>query len=85
MIAPIVYILCAGMCALCAGLLLLSFRKNRNRLLLWSGLGFCAFTLSNVLVFVDLVLLPQVDLMPARDAVTLVGVCILLFGLIWES
>ncbi len=85
MIAPIVYALCAGLCALCAILLLLSFRRNQNRLLLWSGLGFCAFTLSNILVFVDLVLLPAVNLAIARDSVTLLGVCILLFGLIWES
>jgi hypothetical protein len=85
MIAPFVYILCAGMCAICAILLLLSFRRNQNRLLLWSGLGFCAFTLSNILVFVDLVLLPDVDLTMARDSATLLGVCILLFGLIWES
>ena len=84
MIAPLVYILCAGMCTLCAVLLLLSFGRTQNRLLLWSGLGFCAFTLSNILVFVDLVLLPNVDLLIARDATTLVGVCILLFGLIWE-
>jgi hypothetical protein len=44
--------------ALCAVLLLRAYVRVRRRLLLWSGLCFAGLTVSNALVFVDLVLLP---------------------------
>jgi len=41
---------------------------------------------SNVLVFLDLVILPaQIDLYPAREITTACSVLILLFGMIWEG
>jgi hypothetical protein len=85
MMGPLVYILCASMCWLCAILLLRAYASQKGRLLFWSGAAFCAFGVSNVLLFVDLVLLPENDLSLVRNCVTLLGICLLMRGLIWES
>ncbi len=85
MIGAIVYLLCAITSGVCAVLLLRMYYRSRSRLLFWSGAGFTFFGVSNVLLFVDLVLLPNVDLMLLRSVITLLGVCLLLWGLIWES
>jgi len=53
--------------------------------LLWSGLCFAGLAVSNLLVFVDLVLLPAQDLYLWRLATTGVAMALLLYGLIWES
>jgi hypothetical protein len=85
MIAEAVYFLCAAASIVCSVLLLRSFARTRMRLLLWSALCFCAFALTNVLLFVDLVLVPNVDLTVFRNAITAVGVGMMLYGLIGEA
>ena len=85
MIAEIVYCVCALTSWICAILLLRAYLAHRGRLLFWSGSAFCAFGVSNVLLFIDLVLVPTVDLSLLRNAVTLLGVVLLLWGLIGES
>jgi len=83
--AMLVYILAAFTSAACALLLLRGFLKGRKKLLLWSGLCFTALAVSNVLVFLDLVVIPDVDLYRLRLVTALVGMLMLLYGLIWES
>jgi len=84
--APLVYILGALTTLLCAILLLRGYMASRRKLLLWSGLCFSGLTLSNALVFVDLVLFPvTLDLYLLRLATAAVSMLILLYGLIWES
>jgi hydrogenase/urease accessory protein HupE len=80
-----VYILCALTSLGCTVLLTGRYRKTRVQLLFWSALAFLAFTITNVLLFVDLVLVPDVDLVIVRNAVTLGGVLILLYGLIHNN
>jgi hypothetical protein len=82
---PAVYILSALIRASCAILLLRGYWRTKQRLLLWSGLCFFALTLSTVLVFLDLVIFPQVDLYIWRLLVAAIGMLLLLFGLIWEG
>lgn len=83
---PAVYILCTLVSLICAVLLLRGYRNGRHRLLLWSGLCFAGLTLANVLMFLDLVILPPaIDLYPAREITTACSVLILLFGMIWEG
>ncbi|HEV2136024.1 MAG TPA: DUF5985 family protein [Terracidiphilus sp.] len=82
---PAAYILCTLVSLICAVLLLRGYMRGRHRLLLWSGLCFTGLTLSNALVFVDLVLLPNLDLYLVREATTAFSVLILLFGMIWEG
>jgi hypothetical protein len=84
MVAILVYILCATTSAACSFLLLRHYKRSRSRLLLWSGISFICFALSNALLFVDLILLPNVDLSLWRNLATLAGLGILLYGLISE-
>ncbi|ADO75325.1 DUF5985 family protein [Stigmatella aurantiaca] len=80
-----VYILCGLTSLACTVLLLRGYRRTRTRLLLWSGLCFVALAVSNVILFVDLVLFPGRDLSVWRSASALVGIGTLLYGLIWDS
>ena len=81
-----VYLLCAATSVMCAVLLLRAYRRQRTRLLLWSSLCFVLLALNNILLFVDLIVVPsEIDLSLWRSGVALAGVGVLLFGLIWES
>lgn len=83
--AAAVYLLCAVTSIVCAALLIRAYRANRARLLFWSSLCFIGLALNNVLVFIDLILVPQIDLRTLRDAVALVALAVMLFGLIWDQ
>lgn len=83
--APTVYVIDALTTLLCAVLLLLAYARVRTRLLLWSGLCFAGLTANNVLVFVDLVVLPSIDLYLPRLAIATASMALLIYGLIWES
>ncbi len=82
---PAVYILCAVTTGLCATLLLRGYWRMKQRLLLWSGLCFVGLTVSNLLVFIDLVMLPDVDLYTYRLVAAAIATSILVYGLIWEG
>lgn len=79
-----VYILCALTSAACAVLLLRGWRSNGVRLLFYSGLCFLWLTLNNLLLLVDLLLVPGIDLAMARSITSLLGAATLLYGLIWD-
>jgi len=81
----LVYVLCALTSMLCAGLLLRSYASNKSKLLLWSTLCFVGLAINNILLFVDLVLVPDVDLLFVRTGSALVAFALLTVGLIWES
>ena len=83
--AAFVYSLCALTCLACALLLLRSFRETRMQLLLWSGLCFTGLTISNVLLVVDRVVLPEYDLSTWRLSTAFVALLLILYGLIWEG
>lgn len=83
--ASAVYFLCAGTSVLCAVLLVRSWLRTRQRLLMWSAVGFTGLGVNNVLLYVDRVVVPNRDLLLLRDASALAAVSVLLFGLIWES
>jgi hypothetical protein len=69
----------------CMALLFRGYARTRVRLLLWSALCFIFLTANNVLLFVDNVMLPQVDLRPYRLLAALVGIGCLLYAFIWEA
>jgi uncharacterized membrane protein len=84
-LAIIVYALCFLTSSVCAWLLVRSYRRNRTPLLLWSAACFVLLAVNNLLVLVDLVVLPPpIDLSPLRVAASLAAVSTLLFGFIWE-
>lgn len=81
----LVYLLCAITSLACTVLLFRSARRGVSQLIMWTALCFLALTLANVLLFVDLVVVPQFDLSIWRTAITFCGASLLLFGLIRSS
>jgi len=80
-----IYGLCALTAFMCAWLLLQAYRRTKYGLLFWTGLFFAVATISNVVLIFDKVVYPEVDLTPYRYAISLLGLCILLPGLIFEK
>jgi hypothetical protein len=83
--AVAIYSLCTLTALLCAYLLLQAYRRGGYRLLLWSGLCFAGLTVNNILLVIDKILLPLVDLSVWRTLVSLAAMTILLYGLIWDT
>lgn len=83
--APLVYLLGILISAACAWLLLRGYLRSRKRLLLWSGICFAIFAVSNAFVFADMILFPQLDLYRYRLVTALIATAVMLYGLIWES
>lgn len=83
--AEAVYLLCAATSSLCAVLLLRAFGRTGTRLLMWSGLCFTGLALNNLVLVVDLMIVPDIDLSNWRLVPAVIGVALLLYGLIWES
>lgn len=79
-----VYLLCVLTSAACAALLGRSYLRTGMPLLLWSSLCFVLLAGNNMVVLIDLVLLPQVDLRLLRHAFSLGAVLLLLIGFIWS-
>jgi len=82
---PLVFLICIATSVVCMWLLFRGWRRTGTRLLFWSALCFVFLAANNVLVFVDLVMLPQVDLRAVRLAASLLAVIVLLWGLVWEA
>lgn len=70
---------------ICAVLLLLAYGRVRKRLLLWSGLCFAGLTASNAMLFIDLVIVPDVSLYTWRLGTAAISMIVLLYGLVFES
>ena len=85
MMEAIVYAAGAVTTLVCAILLLQAYRRVHRRLLLWSGLCFAVLTFSNSLVFIDLIVLPEVDIYVYRLLTAAMAMALLLYGLIWEA
>jgi hypothetical protein len=83
--AALIYGLCSLTALLCAWLLLQAYRRGRYRLLLWSGLCFAGLTLNNLLLVIDKVVFPQIDMSTPRVSVALLAMIVLLYGLIWDT
>ena len=80
--AEAVYILCALTSGLCAALLLRHYRRSRVPLVMWTGVCFVALTITNVLLVVDLIIFPSIDMILWRVGISLVGAVVLLYELI---
>lgn len=83
--AESVYALCAVTSILCAALLFRGYRARRTRLLFWASACFVGLATNNVLLFIDLILVPEIDLFLWRSAAALTGMTVLVYGLVWES
>ena len=82
--AEAVYILSGVMSLVCTVLLIRGYRSTGTRLLLWTSLCFVGLTLNNILVFIDLVAKPNMDLSISRSVTGIIGVAFLLYGVLWD-
>ena len=69
----------------CMFLLFRGYARSRVRLLFWSALCFVFLSLNNVLLFVDTIVLPTIDLRVFRLGAALVGIACLLYAFIREA
>jgi hypothetical protein len=82
----ILYLMAVLTCLACTVLLGRSYLQTHTRLLLWSTLCFVGLSISNVLLFFDLIVFPtSVDLRLWRLGAALAGLMFLLYGFIWEE
>jgi hypothetical protein len=85
-VPSVIYLLCLVTSLMCLALLARGYARTGVKLLLWSALCFVGLAINNLLLFVDLVLLPEeVSLVYWRQATTLVSLSVLLYGFIWEA
>jgi Family of unknown function (DUF5985) len=82
---PAVYILGVIVTLTCGVLLTRAYSHVRKRLLLWSAVCFYFLAVSNLLLFLDLVIFPNVDLYRWRLVTAAIAMLVLLYGLIWEG
>ncbi len=80
-----VYLLCALASLVCALLLLRGYRASRMPLLFWGAVCFFILVATNSLLFIDMVVFPQIDLSTWRTGITLAAFTVFLYGLIFES
>ena len=78
-------LLCAATSFACMLLLVRGWLHTRTKLLLWSALCFVALAVNNLLLFVDLVVFPDINLVPFRQVASLAAVGVLVYGFVWES
>lgn len=83
--AETVYVLSALTSTVCAGLLLRGWLASRVALLFWCFVCFTGLALNNVVLFVDKVVAPDIDLSAWRGLPAAVGVAALAFSLAWGT
>jgi Family of unknown function (DUF5985) len=81
--ASLIYLLCVATSLLCAYLLARAYRIGRTRVLIWSALCFALLAVNNLILAVDNLLLPAIDLNILQLTTAVVAVAVLLYGFIW--
>jgi hypothetical protein len=83
--SEIIYAACAITSILCSVLLLRGWRQSGTRLLFWSGLCFAGLAGTNVLLVLDQLAWPEVDLLQTRLWISLAALLLMLYGLIFSD
>lgn len=79
------YLVSLFTCLACTILLFRAYLQRKVTLLLWSSICFVGLTISNLLLVIDLAVLPSIDLRLIRLIFSLGGMLFLLYGFIWET
>ena len=79
-----VYTLCFVTSGICAWLLARNYRRSGARLLLWSCACFVLLAANNLVLILDMLVLPEFDLRLPRLLLSLAAVSVLLFGFVWD-
>lgn len=69
----------------CTAFLFRGYATSGTRLLFWSALCFVFLSANSLLLFLDLVVFPEIDLRPYRLGTALAGIVCLLYGFIREA
>jgi hypothetical protein len=80
----VVYVLCFVTSLVCAWMLGRSYVRSGTRLLLWSAICFGFLALNNLVLVLDLVVWPRLDLKLARALLALAAASSLIWGFVWE-
>lgn len=83
--AEVVYVLAALTSIACAGLLLRAWLESRVSLLFWCFVCFVGLALNNVVLFIDKVVAPDVDLSAWRGLPAALGVGALALSVVWGA
>ncbi len=83
--AGLIYGLCAVTAFLCMVLLFQAYWQSRYKLLLWGAICFAGLTLNNILLILDKIYVPLMDLSMWRVSAAFISMLILLYGLIYET
>jgi hypothetical protein len=66
-------------------MLIRGYARTGVRLLFWSALCFIGLMFDNIILYIDLHVLPAVDLSVWRKLPGLAAILLLLVGLVWDS
>lgn len=80
----LVYVLCFLTSSACAWLLARTYRRSKPRLLLWASACFGFLAANNLVLVLDLLVFPELDLRFVRLLLSLAAVTVLLIGFIWD-
>ena len=80
----VVYTLCFLTSSACAWLLMRSYGRSGARLLLWSALCFALRAANNLVLVIDMLVVPAADLRLGRLLLSLAAVGVMLFGFVWD-
>lgn len=84
--ATLVYFLCAITSGTCSTLIYRRYRSGPTKFLFWMMIGFIGLFISQFLMVIDLVVFPtEIDLAIPRSVVTLLSLCFMIFGFVWET
>ena len=81
----LIYTLCALTSIMCAFLLFRTYWERHFSLLCWCGLFFAIQALSDVVLVVDKLIVPEIDLSLYRYGIALTAFSFLLYGLIMRT
>ena len=81
----LIYGLCLVSSASCAALLGRAYLRAGTRLLLWTAISFAFFAVNNLILAIDMLALPQIDLWLWRQAAAAAGLGALIYGFVWEA
>lgn len=81
----ILYLIAIAASLACTLLLFRGYLRTRVRILLWAALCFVCLTANNLLLFVDLVVLPTIDMRLYRYVTALTGTLFMIYGFLSDT
>jgi hypothetical protein len=80
-----IHLFCAVTSVGCMLLLIRAWRETRHRLMLWMALCFAGLVLNNLLMIANFLFDEGVGVIVLRQLSAITALCVLLYGLIWET